>query len=210
AMLVGLGICIAFAVAAFGTYNVETGTRANPWPAIIAGGTLLLGLPLTNSRAAVVIGVLLLVAAPLGMGASALRRSGQGRRAVIALMLVAALAALGLSAATGWMKVDEVEEFRWLMRQATFALGSEHLPWGSGIGSFVPVFQQALPPTLLMPAYINAAHNDFSQVWLEGGLPGLAIAAMIAAALSSAVVAHVRGHRGDRRLVWSEIGRAHV
>src|SRR5690606_15344966 len=127
AMLVGLGICIAFAVAAFGTYNVETGTRANPWPAIIAGGTLLLGLPLTNSRAAVVIGVLLLVAAPLGMGASALRRRGQGRHAVVALMLVAALAALGLSAAIGWMKVDKVEEIRWLMRQATFALGTVHL-----------------------------------------------------------------------------------
>src|SRR5690606_17427391 len=149
AMLIGLGICLAFAVGAMRTNanDITDGKapRRNPWPAIIAGTTLLLGLPLTNSRAAVVIGVLLLVAAPLGIAASALRGSGQSRRSTVALLLVVLLAALGLYAAIGWMKVDEVEEIRWLMRQATFALGFLQLPWGSGIGSFVPVFPQALP-----------------------------------------------------------------
>src|SRR5690606_26332702 len=67
-MLVGLGICLAFAVGALGGSNRKEElsgiySKPNPWPAIIAGSTLLLGLPLTNSRAAVVIGVLLLVAA---------------------------------------------------------------------------------------------------------------------------------------------------
>lgn len=203
AMLVGLGICLAFAVGAFRSHDEISGQERNPWPAVIAGSTLLLGLPLTNSRAAVLIGVLLLVAAPLGMAATALRRSGDARRGIIALMLVAAVAALGLSAATGWMKVDEVEEIRWLMRQATFALGALHLPWGSGIGSFVPVFQQALPDALLMPTYINAAHNDYAQVWLEAGMAGWLVAAAVAGALAIAVMAHFRGHRGDRRLVWA-------
>lgn len=209
AMLLGLAICLAFAM---GSMDANAGATAdgeprkrNPWPAIIAGATLLLGLPLTNSRAAVVIGVLLLVAAPLGMAASWLRRSGQGRRSILALMLVTALAGLGLSAVMGWMKVDEVEEFRWLMRQATFALGFLHLPWGSGIGSFVPVFQQALPDGLLMHPYINAAHNDFAQVWLEGGLPAILLTAVALIAMGIAAVAHMRFHRGDRRLVWSAV-----
>src|SRR5690606_4963428 len=126
-----------------------------------------------NSRAAVVIGVLLLIAAPLLMAGTALRRSGQGRRSVALLVVAAAIAAVGLYAATGWMKVDEIEEIRWLMRQATAAMALLHLPWGSGIGSFVPVFQQALPDALVMPNYINAAHNDFAQVWLEAGLAGI-------------------------------------
>ncbi len=204
AMLFGLAICLAFAVGAFGA-SEAIGRRRNPWPAVIAGATLLLGLPLTNSRAAVVIGVLLLVAAPLGMAASALRRSGQGRRGMLALMVVAALAALGLSAAAGWMKVDEVEEFRWIMRQAAFALGMLHLPWGSGVGSFVPVFQQALPDPLLMPRYINAAHNDFAQVWLEAGLAGLLLAAGTAAAVAFASWTHWRLNGGDRRLVWAAL-----
>lgn len=205
AMLVGLAICLAFAVGAFGAIDEATGRRRNPWPAIIAGATLLLGLPLTNSRAAVVIGVLLLVAAPLGMAASALRRSGQGRRGIIALLAGAVLAALGLSAATGWMKVDEVDEIRWLMRQATFALGMLHLPWGSGMGSFVPIFQQALPDMLLLPQYVNAAHNDFAQVWLEAGGLGALVAGTAGIAVIVAASAHWRQRIGDRRLFWAAL-----
>lgn len=203
AMLIGLGICLAFAVGAFGARNETTGRPRNPWPAIIVGGTLLLGLPLTNSRAAVVIGVLMLVAAPLAMAVSRLRRSGQSRRGIAALLLAAGLAALGLSAAMGWMRVDELEEIRWIIRQSTVALAAAHLPWGSGVGSFVPVFQQAFPDVLLMPSYINAAHNDYAQVWLEAGIFALLVAALALLAIAVAMRAHWQGQRGDRRLVWS-------
>jgi O-antigen ligase len=160
---------------------------------------------LTNSRAAAVIGVLMLVAAPLGMAASALRRSGHGRAGVLALVAAAVLAAIGLSAAMGWMRVDEIEELRGIMRRATLALGALHLPWGSGIGSFVPVFQQALPEGLLLPSYINAAHNDYAQVWMEGGLAGLLVAAGCFTTLAGAVIQYLRAHRGDRRLVWAAV-----
>lgn len=202
AMLIGLGICLAFAVGAFGARNEATGRPHNPWPAIIAGGTLLLGLPLTNSRAAVVIGVLMLVIAPLAMAVSRLRRSGQSRRGIAALLLAAGLAALGLSAAMGWMKVDQIEELRWVIRQATAALAITHLPWGSGVGSFVPVFQQAMPESLLLASYINAAHNDYSQVWLEAGVAGLIVVAMVVATLAVALRKHWSYQGGDRRLVW--------
>lgn len=205
AMLIGLGVCLSFAIGAFGTRDPESGKARNPWPAIIAGATLLLGLPLTNSRAAVVIGVLMLVAAPLGMAASALRRSGHGRVGVIALVASAVLAAIGLSAAMGWMKVDEVEELRWIMRQATFALGVLHLPWGSGFGSFVSVFQQAFPDSLLMPQYINAAHNDYVQVWLEGGLAACLVVLAWAIAFIAAVATYLRRHEGERRLLWATL-----
>src|SRR5690606_19638400 len=164
--------------------------------------TLLLGLPLTNSRAAVVIGVLMLVIAPLAMAVSRLRRSGQSRRGIAALLLAAGLSALGLSAAMGWMKVDQIEELRWIIRQATAVLAAMHLPWGSGVGSFVPVFQQAMPESLLMAAYINAAHNDYSQVWLETGIPGIVVAVMVVATLAVTLRRHWAHQTGDRRLVW--------
>ncbi len=204
AMLVGLGICLAFAVGALGA-RVEHAAPRNPWPAIIAGAFLLLGLPLTNSRAGVVIGVLLLVAAPLAMAATALRRAGRARRGIAALVVAGLVAAVGLSAAIGWMKVDEVEEIRWIMRQATVALAGLHLPWGSGIGSFVPVFGQAVPDALLMPNYVNAAHNDFAQVWLEAGWAGALVAVLGAAALAAAMQRQLRVHAGDRRLVWATL-----
>jgi O-antigen ligase len=121
------------------------------------------------------------------------------------LVLAAVIAAVGLYAATGWMKVDEIEEIRWLMRQATAVLAITHLPWGSGIGSFVPVFQQALPESLLLPGYINAAHNDYAQVWLEGGVPGLVVTFVCAIAIVHAVVGYLRAHHGDRRLLWASL-----
>ncbi len=208
AMLVGLGVCLAFAIGAFvghATGPAHGIQRRTPWPAMIAGTTLLLGLPLTNSRAAVVIGVLLLTAAPLAMAAAALRRKGQARRGVIALLVVAALAALGLSAAMGWMKVDELEELRGVLRRATFELASAHLPWGSGVGSYVPVFQQALPEALLLPKFANAAHNDVAQIWLEAGWLGVFAGCICAFALIFASIFHLRTGAGDHRLVWSAI-----
>lgn len=202
AMLVGLGICMAFAVDGF--RSRPEGGR-NPWPAVIAGGTLLLALPLTNSRATALIGVLLVAGAPLAMSATLLRRTGQGRRSLFVLLAGAVVAAIGLGLAMGWMRVDELEGARSLIRRATFALAMEHLPWGSGIGSFVPVFEQGMPLELLLPSYINAAHNDYAQLWLEAGIPGLLVAGMAFGALAFAMRAHFHGQAGDRRLVWSAV-----
>ena len=205
AMLVGLAVCLSFAVGTFGTRDGDTGRALNPWPAVIAGAFLLFGLPLTNSRAAAVIGVLLLIAAPLLMAGTALRRSGHGRHSGALLLLAAVIAAIGLYAAMGWMKVDEIEEVRWLMRQATAAQAATHLPWGSGIGSFVAVFQQALPDALVMPNYVNAAHNDFAQVWLEAGLAGFVVAALVLVAVASAFVDRFRGEGDNRRILWAAL-----
>jgi O-antigen ligase len=165
----------------------------------------LLGLPLTNSRAVVVIGVLMLFAAPTAIAAAALRRMGKGRGSLLALVLVALAVAAGLAIATAWMKVDEVEGLRWIMRKATLALAWQHLPWGSGIGSFVPVFEQGMPMDLLRNEYINAAHNDFAQVWLEAGVAGVLVAGLLAFACVQALRASRRGAVADRRLVWAAL-----
>jgi O-antigen ligase len=139
------------------------------------------------------------------MAASALRRSGHGRVGVLALVGAAALAAIGLSAAMGWMRVDEIEELRGIMRHAATVEGIRQWPLGSGIGSFVPVFQQVLPDSLMMGSYINAAHNDYAQVWMEGGIAGLLVAVLCGMALCVAVAGYLRGHAGERRLTWSAL-----
>jgi hypothetical protein len=202
AMLIGLGICLAFVLGSF--RRATPGPRRNAWPAAIAGGTLFLGLPLANSRAAVLIGILLMAVAPLALAVPA-RQGGRGWRTIASLVVAAVFMGLVLSAAMGWMKVDEISEVRGVIRRATVGVAAGQLPWGSGIASFVPVFQQAMPETLLMPSYINAAHNDYAQFWLETGIPGLLVAALVAWAGIRAVGAGLKGNAQYRRLVWSGV-----
>lgn len=50
-----------------------------------------------------------------------------------------------------------------------------YFPFGSGFGSFDPVFRIAEPFALLNPSYFNHAHNDAVELFIEAGLAGLAI-----------------------------------
>ena len=55
------------------------------------------------------------------------------------------------------------------------AMGQAFFPIGSGAGSFDQVFPRFEPNNQLTYTYLNQAHNDFAQVLIEGGLPGLAL-----------------------------------
>jgi O-antigen ligase len=48
-------------------------------------------------------------------------------------------------------------------------------PWGSGIGTFTRVFPLYERDTLIDGACVNAAHNDYLQLLLEGGWPAAAL-----------------------------------
>ena len=49
-------------------------------------------------------------------------------------------------------------------------------PVGSGVGTFVPVYQLFEPPQdFHANAHLNRAHNEFVEAWLETGIFGLAL-----------------------------------
>ncbi|MFZ7095382.1 O-antigen ligase family protein [Luteimonas dalianensis] len=140
-------------------------------------------LPLTGSRAGVIIFILALAAVVASQGWRL--RAPRKRRLLVAGS--AAIAALGVLAATRWMRVDAAQELRQPLRQATLEVAGAHAPLGSGAGTFVPVFEQATSGELLMPNYVNHAHNEYAQWLLEAGvlaIPAFALAliALIAAA----------------------------
>ena len=60
-----------------------------------------------------------------------------------------------------------------LMRDMTI----EYWPWGSGIGSFKPVYRMHEPDGLIGPAIMNHAHNDLIEALLTGGVVAAAILA---------------------------------
>jgi len=50
-----------------------------------------------------------------------------------------------------------------------------YFPWGTGYGTFDPVFRISEPDALLIRQYVNLAHNDWLQIILEGGFFGLVL-----------------------------------
>ena len=59
-----------------------------------------------------------------------------------------------------------------LWMDTLYAIG-QHWPWGTGLGTFVPVFVAAERLEVVDQSYPNRAHNDFLELALEAGLPGL-------------------------------------
>lgn len=86
-------------------------------------------------------------------------------------------------------------------------LARDYLPWGSGLGSFVEVFQIAEPDWHLRQTYLNHAHNDLLEVAMTLGLPGLALVAAMLAGLAAAAIRLVLTRRDP---TWREARAALV
>lgn len=55
----------------------------------------------------------------------------------------------------------------------SLSLAKQYFPWGSGSGSFAETYQIVEPLRLLEPLYLNHAHNDWIEVMLTFGFPGV-------------------------------------
>ncbi len=94
-----------------------------------------------------------------------------------------------------------VEEFRFTVWETMVEFVPQYLPFGSGIGSFVEIFQVHEPSAMLGTSYWNHAHNDWLEWTLEGGIPALVLIAL-------ALVAYARNTFGLMR--QSHTGRLEV
>lgn len=152
---------------------------------------LVVTIILTKSRTAVVLALI-----PVGLGmiralwwtAKRRRSAGQpGTRPGLAIAGAIALVAVGAAAlaVTAPGRVGEtIERFeakndprRFLWEDAAYAT-ERYWPAGAGMGTFDAVFQvdESLENVTLRTA--GRAHNDYLELAIEAGLPGLALAAL--------------------------------
>jgi O-antigen ligase len=160
------------------------------WKQLAAFGLVILfGLMIlaSGSRAGLVLGAL-----GIAIGAFNVRRqiAAQLRRLPrkLAVVLVAGalgllLAAVVLSVTLGravsldrGMVMDMGEDLRLRALPVIVDMAQLYFPAGSGLGTFDPVYRIHEPSALLGRAYLNHAHNDWLEIALDAGLPGLLIA----------------------------------
>ena len=165
------------------------------WP--VAALACFVALPLSGSRAAMVIALVVAALTVAATGLLPMRQLRKNRRAAAGAVLALALVGVGMFSARSWMQVDALDESRQAMARETIAVGQRHAPLGSGIGTFVDVFAQdaAWAPAFQRTEYINHAHNEYAQWWMTGGLPALMVLAVTLGLLAWAGAAVLRHGR---------------
>jgi O-antigen ligase len=141
---------------------------------------IVIGLTVTRSRA----GMAMLFVAVLSSLLLVWRHNrGQSGRRLLQFAIGASLVVLLLAFQFGFVgfmqRVEQTQSFediRWQTAQVTSQAAIANLPFGSGFGTFVPVYEQFAPRTLLRDRYVNQAHDDWLDLWLTGGAPAVVLA----------------------------------
>lgn len=140
---------------------------------------LTLGVAMARSRAGIILGAL------IAAGSLLMTRTITGRGSKLAVAIVGLAIVLGVTVGaryglTGIMsRFDDgvVDHFRLDVARTTLDASWTFTPFGSGFGTFVPVYAFFEKPATLLTTYVNHAHNDWVELWLEGGWPAAVILA---------------------------------
>ena len=145
---------------------------------VMAGGAALLifvGIALNRSLAGYGLAPAVLAASSLIV----LPRRSTGRRAgtvIAGLLLLTAVALLATSSVrSGTFRQDAGTsvQSRQEMLSTTGEALRDFMPWGSGLGTFRSVYQLYEDPAEVTHLYANHAHNDYVELALETGVPGV-------------------------------------
>ena len=74
----------------------------------------------------------------------------------------------------------------------------QYWPWGSGFGTFAPVFMANEDLDLAQAGYLNHAHNDYLELIVEAGLPGAIVLFVIIMVIAWRMLAVARDRARDR------------
>lgn len=180
ALLLGIGLLIA------PVWGVQIGRGSRLRMPLALGLIVLLVLTIlaSGSRAGMAVGTVALV---LGLAISrrglksvfrryprwTLPAIGIGTLALIAIFVLVSVAADRAVSIDRLAKIDAGDDMRVRGLPTVLAIVRLYFPFGSGLGSFDPIFRIHEPFSLLKPTYFNHAHNDFLEIVLTAGAPGL-------------------------------------
>lgn len=168
---------------------------------LIAAGLVTALCLVTGSRT----GVVLLVLSLAGTSMAWQRQSAQaGAQWIMRSLLPMGLIVLCIwlmttngveRLATPFLRGAMEQDQRWTFWRDVSHAAAAFWPAGSGLGTFVDAFAMHEPLISVSERYLNHAHNDYLDIALEAGLPGLIF---VAAALWLTLAAAWRNNRSAR------------
>jgi O-antigen ligase len=186
--------------------------------ATIATGLAMIPILLViGSRAGLLLGIVATVAA-LGLYRAPLRAGPRGKqRPIWASGLVIAATVILLATITAMftradafarlLQTGGSREIRAENWRVVLSMIGDFMPWGSGAGSFVEVFQIGEPLSQIKYTYFNHAHNEPLEIALTLGLPGILVLLVgLAGWLWASIVLWQAGKTRDWRILFGQLG----
>ncbi|MFZ3484849.1 O-antigen ligase family protein [Sphingomonas sp. 3-13AW] len=158
------------------------------WRGPLAGGLVLLfvlTILATGSRSGMLLGGIALAVSLALVGGRLQRRLASAPAWLFPALIVTAVFAVGTFVALSFMadRADAInrllalesgEDMRSRALPTVISMIATYMPFGSGFGSFDPIFRIHEPFALLKTTYFNQAHNDYLGIALDGGVAGVA------------------------------------
>ena len=176
-MAILLVIALPFLAALLASARSGNVQRYSAAVALAAGGALVIvvGIALNRSLAGYGLAVPAFIASLL-IVLPARSRARRWAALASAALLIIAVAALALSP-VGERNLGSSTSIqsRQVINVTTARGIAEFLPWGTGLGTFRPVYKLFEDHDRIQPTIVNHAHNDYAELALELGVPGIAL-----------------------------------
>ena len=150
---------------------------------IASAAYLVLGIALMGSTAGYALVLPALFASAFIYRRAIVARISAGWRlafAAIAVIFVGVALTGPLSQETLSAKFDENPTSRRVIAEHTIEAATPSFPLGTGLGTFSDVYRRFQDPAEARQEFVNHAHNDYLEIALELGLPGLVLVLLFA------------------------------
>ena len=200
-----------------GVRTIEA-AKQKGWTAVAIGVVLIPLILVTGSRAGLLLAIVALIFAGLLYRKPSIAVLGKRKATKISPRIaIGAFAVLCLGALTilmsraeafrRLMAPDQTEDLRFRVWGPIVEMAWKYFPVGSGVGSFVDVFKIDEPDSVLSPNYLNHAHNDWLEVFMTAGLPGIILLAIAVFAFGrSSLTAFQTCMSDGRAVLFSRLG----
>jgi O-antigen ligase len=144
-------------------------------------GIVFVGLAVSGSRSGIFLGMLALALSTAMVWSPPGSSQGSARSRLSLLAILGAALIVGQFGMIGLLRIadtDPLAEYRLQISEVTLRAAADFAPFGSGFGTFPAVYAMYETPATMLSSYVNHAHNDWLELWLEGGVPAAVLLAV--------------------------------